>query len=791
MNIFINADGTAQLLQLEHIYQGSGISQVNVYAPSIPNTATMQIAFKLPDGTLSKYYPMAYYNSTDNQGIWFFVVQNYFTKEFGAAAIALLITLTNGQQTSQLVPFTIEESILPVLPDTPSPDQWDLLLQYVQQNAANIAALQMQISDIEQTANEAKAASDYAVQTANQARATANSFAAEIQQANDTAGKARAFAGEALTRATKANDTANEAKATADGFAAEIQQANDTADEAKTIADEAKATAEEAKTKSQQAFDTAEQAYLISEANTESIQNLIGGNTAVGKAVGDKFGNPIDETYATNDYVNATFTPRTFFENLYFTRTGALTATLENTKPTANANNYLATTTTNTSFDFGSATKLTVTRTLATKLQLDKNDSIRIAMSFATNRNASIEFGARILIGGVAVSSNQAFGLNTVNGDTGFANVNDVSINITCDLIIGSQEFEAGQIVTIEIFTRQINAQSLITRYFCGVAVGGADRNCFAGINATATSINTNQIADGAVTTPKLADEAVTVEKLSPSIFGTGDGTVCEGNDGRLNNLLPDENGAINAGGRKSGSTVGNNSVGIGKDCEAGLNSVSIGTNSKATTSSVAIGEDARFVGASARDSYIIIGPSSEVSDYRAIAIGSGAKGYAIDAISIGANSQANANNSVQLGAGTNNSANTAQFLNKSLIDGDGNLYQNNIKLQELYEPLLDVDKLVPSVDNGWMLGGASGSGSVVLTKGRWLIKITNSEKGNSRIGVLYYDGTDNNAGCDIPGEDKSSTYRAIYTAPGWYWYRLVNGAWENLGGGAVYAKKV
>lgn len=222
--------------------------------------------------------------------------------------------------------------------------------------------------------------------------------------------------------------------------------------------------------------------------------------------------------YEGNIKLKDIYLRRTFLENLYFTRTGALTATLENAKPTANANNYLTTTTTNTSLDFGSATKLTVTRTLATKLQLDKNDSIRIAMSFATNRNASIEFGARILIGGVAVSSNQAFGLNTVNGDTGFTNVNDVSINITCDLIIGSQEFEAGQILTIEIFTRQASAQSLITRYFCGVDVGGADRNCFAGVNATATSIDTSQILDGAITEPKIADGAVSEDKLSAGV---------------------------------------------------------------------------------------------------------------------------------------------------------------------------------------------------------------------------------------------------------------------------------
>lgn len=243
----------------------------------------------------------------------------------------------------------------------------------------------------------------------------------------------------------------------------------------------------------------AQQLGGVAAANYAQINGTYSGMT-VGNATQaqkDGAGNIITDTY----------TPRTFLESLYLSRTGTLTASLQVQKPTTNAANYMTTTTTNTSLDFNSATKLTLTRVLANKIKINSTNALYVTLAFATNRNASIEFGARIKIGDTFVSSNQAFGLMTVNGDSGYTNVNEASFNIIFDNIVGLQEFAAGQVLTVEIFTRQASSQSLITRFFCGVNVSNADRNSFAGIMLVSTIVDTSQIADGAVTLQKLSSD--------------------------------------------------------------------------------------------------------------------------------------------------------------------------------------------------------------------------------------------------------------------------------------------
>lgn len=258
----------------------------------------------------------------------------------------------------------------------------------------------------------------------------------------------------------------------------------------------------------------------VDAAARSEIDNIIDGTTIVKKAEQDKLGNDIADTY----------TPRTFLESLYLSRTGALTATLQPEKPTVATTNYLATTTTNTSLDFNSATKLTLTRTLENNIKLNNSNSLRVTLAFATNRNASIEFGARVKIGDTYISSNQAFGLSSVNGDAGFTNVNEASFNIVFDNIIGLQEYAAGQILTVEIFTRQSSGQSLNTRYFCGVNVSGADRNSFAGITLVSSTITTSQIADGAVTKPKLSSDVQASLNKADTALQTN--VICTGTTG-------------------------------------------------------------------------------------------------------------------------------------------------------------------------------------------------------------------------------------------------------------------
>lgn len=210
MQIFIDAEGNATIVTPQHIYQGSNISQVNVISLAFTPQTTLQIAFVLPDGTTTNYYPMSFEYSSSTTNYYEYVIQQAFTALSGQASLALLATdSTTKQQTSQLIPFTIEPSVLPTLPDTPSQDEWTTLLQYVQQNSTNIANIQAIISDIENIANTANTNASQALSTANQALSTA-------QQAEETANGYAESIAQANTNASQAVETANQANQTAE-----------------------------------------------------------------------------------------------------------------------------------------------------------------------------------------------------------------------------------------------------------------------------------------------------------------------------------------------------------------------------------------------------------------------------------------------------------------------------------------------------------------------------------------------------------------------------------------------
>ena len=264
--IYFNGEGTAEKLSPEHVYQGSNQSGVLVFAPTPPQTA-MGIAFKLPDGTSTPYYPMTYQGNYEGLSQYEYTMPTSITQLSGQAAIAVQALYSDGQQNSQQVDFEIEPSVV-VVPPAPMPDVYDLLKQAIAKNAADIAGIQGQIDNIEDLAERAEEASSNAVATANEAKATADGLAESIAQANETAQQAVSTANGAVEDIAKyksdtdadiaqfkqsvneeiaditatangAVDTANEANATADGLAESIAQANTTASEAKEIAEEA------------------------------------------------------------------------------------------------------------------------------------------------------------------------------------------------------------------------------------------------------------------------------------------------------------------------------------------------------------------------------------------------------------------------------------------------------------------------------------------------------------------------------------------------------------------------
>lgn len=243
MLISLRSDGTAVMLLPSHVYQGSNVANVFVIAP-FPNTTVLQVGFTLPNGTTASA-PMTYVQDSENNlVVWQYTISSAITNEAGAASVSITATTQTGQViASQSIPFTIEATTLPVLPDTPSQDEYTLILQYIQQNSANITIIQGQISTIEEDV------------------ATANTNASA-----------------AVTTANAAQQTAQTALTTANGLAASIAQANTNASEA---------------------LSTANQAASAAASNTTGIANIVNGTTTVAKA--DSANSATNATNATND----------------------------------------------------------------------------------------------------------------------------------------------------------------------------------------------------------------------------------------------------------------------------------------------------------------------------------------------------------------------------------------------------------------------------------------------------------------------------------------------------------
>lgn len=207
MEIFINTQGTATKLSPQHVYQGTNVSQVNLYAP-FPSQTSLSVAFMLPDGTTTPYYPMTFTGITSDEAeginLWQYVMPFAITQDAGAARVAFLATFnengTAAQQTSAYVDFTIEQSALPALPDEPTPDVWTQILSYLSAQDTKIAAIQSDVADIEQVADEANTNADAALTTAN--------------EANTIATQAKTTADNALIAANSKQDKTDNALAT-------------------------------------------------------------------------------------------------------------------------------------------------------------------------------------------------------------------------------------------------------------------------------------------------------------------------------------------------------------------------------------------------------------------------------------------------------------------------------------------------------------------------------------------------------------------------------------------------
>ena len=145
MVIFLNADGTATNVTPEHVYQGSdNVTEITVIGAYSAYTA-LSIGFILPNDLYweapsdtqeygGNYAPMEGVTKDLDTvaNAWTYSLPQSVTEIPGKVGIAILATTAEGERTSYVCEFTVEESVLPILPaSAPDPDVYKMLLIYI------------------------------------------------------------------------------------------------------------------------------------------------------------------------------------------------------------------------------------------------------------------------------------------------------------------------------------------------------------------------------------------------------------------------------------------------------------------------------------------------------------------------------------------------------------------------------------------------------------------------------------------------------------------------------------
>ena len=235
---------------------------------------------------------------------------------------------------------------------------------------------------------------------------------------------------------------------------------------------------------------------------------------------------------ATTKYVEDNYIPKSLLQSLYWEKIDSLNARLVEEKPSILDSNFLEITTNNTTFDFATLNKITITKVLATDISISNLQGIVNTISFAFNRNAAVEFAGKVYVDNTLIGKEQTFAYIQSNGDNSYSNLNELIFTLKFNNLNVETKFNAGQTLKIEIFTKQNDQQNLITRFYCGVNLQNIDKYCFSGLNLQAVEISSNQIADNSITENKLSVDLL--EKLSSTnaIFDLGVITVDEQEEG-------------------------------------------------------------------------------------------------------------------------------------------------------------------------------------------------------------------------------------------------------------------
>lgn len=137
--IALYQNGVAEIVSPSRIFQGTDSEQIVVLSP-YPYTVPLQISYTSPKGVNNGYVPMQPIDLPSDYttvSAWQYSPGSSWTQTYGTAYINLLVNLptetsgTYGQLTTFMCQITIEQSILPTLPPTPTQDVYDQILEYL------------------------------------------------------------------------------------------------------------------------------------------------------------------------------------------------------------------------------------------------------------------------------------------------------------------------------------------------------------------------------------------------------------------------------------------------------------------------------------------------------------------------------------------------------------------------------------------------------------------------------------------------------------------------------------
>ena len=152
--IALYQNGVAEIVSPSRIFQGTDSEQIVVLSP-YPYTVPLQISYTSPKGVNNGYVPMQPIDLPSDYttvSAWQYSPGSSWTQNYGTAYINLLVNLptetsgTYGQLTTFMCQITIEQSILPTLPPTPTQDVYDQILEYL----GAYADLNERINNLEQ-----------------------------------------------------------------------------------------------------------------------------------------------------------------------------------------------------------------------------------------------------------------------------------------------------------------------------------------------------------------------------------------------------------------------------------------------------------------------------------------------------------------------------------------------------------------------------------------------------------------------------------------------------------------